>query len=70
MEAARLINHFPCLVIYSIYNYSDSHKNKEWQGYAVMLAAAYVKDLLCQMVPNRVEVKRKISDILSGNLKA
>lgn len=47
MEAAGLMNHFPCLVIRSICDYSDSHKNKEWQGYAAMVAAAYAKDLLC-----------------------
>jgi hypothetical protein len=29
IEAAGLINHFPCLVIRSIYNYSDSYKNKK-----------------------------------------
>jgi nucleoside phosphorylase len=29
MEAASLINHFPCLIIRSIYDYSDSYKNKE-----------------------------------------
>ncbi|WYZ38366.1 hypothetical protein EsH8_III_000280 [Colletotrichum jinshuiense] len=29
MEAAGLMNYFPCLVIQGIYNYSDSHKNKE-----------------------------------------
>ncbi|KAJ5127966.1 hypothetical protein N7448_008745 [Penicillium atrosanguineum] len=32
MEAAGLMNHFPCLVIRGICDYSDSHKNKEWQG--------------------------------------
>ena len=36
MEAAGLMNHFPCLVIRGICDYSDSHKNKEWQGYAAM----------------------------------
>ncbi|KAF2183430.1 purine and uridine phosphorylase, partial [Zopfia rhizophila CBS 207.26] len=46
MEAAGLMNHFPCLVIRGICDYSDSHKNKEWQGYAAMAAAAYAKDLL------------------------
>ncbi|KAF5694443.1 ankyrin repeat domain-containing protein [Fusarium denticulatum] len=66
MEAAGLMNHFPCLVIRGICDYSDSHKNKEWQGYAAMVAAAYAKDLLCQIVPNRVEAEKKISDILSG----
>ncbi|KAH7141835.1 hypothetical protein EDB81DRAFT_899155 [Dactylonectria macrodidyma] len=28
MEAGRLMNHFPCLVILGICDYSDSHKNK------------------------------------------
>jgi nucleoside phosphorylase len=43
MEAAGLMNHFPCLVIRGIRDYSDTHKNKEWQGYAAMAAAAYAK---------------------------
>ncbi|KAF5230459.1 hypothetical protein FAUST_9802, partial [Fusarium austroamericanum] len=66
MEAAGLMNHFPCLVIRGICDYSDSHKNKEWQGYAAMVGAAYAKDLLNQIVPNRVKAEKKISDILSG----
>ncbi|KAH7115490.1 hypothetical protein B0J13DRAFT_653898 [Dactylonectria estremocensis] len=66
MEAAGLMNHFPCLIIRVICDYSDSHKNKEWQGHATMVAAAYAKDLLCQMAPNRVEAEKKIGDILSG----
>jgi nucleoside phosphorylase len=66
MEAAGLMNHFPYLVIRGICDYSDSHKNKEWQGYAAMAAAVYAKDLLCRISPNRVEVERKISDILSS----
>ncbi|KAK2054988.1 purine and uridine phosphorylase [Colletotrichum caudatum] len=40
IEAAGLMNHFPCLVIRGICNYSDSHKNKEWQGFAAIVAAA------------------------------
>jgi nucleoside phosphorylase len=66
MEAAGLLNHFPCLVIRGICDYSDSHKNKEWQGYAAMVAAAYAKDLLCRIAPNRIEAEKRISDILSG----
>lgn len=46
MEAAGLINDFPCLVIRGICDYADSHKNKEWQGYAAAIAAAYAKELL------------------------
>ena len=66
MEAAGLMNHFPCLVIRGICDYSDSHKNKEWQGYAAMVAAAYAKDLLCHIAPNRIEAEVRISDIISG----
>ena len=66
MEAAGLMNHFPCLVIHGICDYSDSHKSKEWQGYAAMAAAAYTKDLLCQIVPKQVKAERKISEMLSS----
>jgi nucleoside phosphorylase len=66
MEAAGLMNQFPCLVIRGVCDYSDSHKNKEWQGYAAMAAAAYAKDLLCRIPPNRVEAEKRIGDILSG----
>jgi nucleoside phosphorylase len=65
MEAARLMNHFLCLVIRGICDYSDSHKNKEWQGYAVISVAVYAKDFLCRITPNRVKAKRKINDIFS-----
>ncbi|KAL6805918.1 hypothetical protein J3E68DRAFT_28970 [Trichoderma sp. SZMC 28012] len=64
-EAAGLMNHFPCLVIRGICDYSDSHKNEEWQGYAAMVAALYTKDLLHQIAPNRVEAEKKIGDLLS-----
>lgn len=46
MEAAGLMNNFPCLVIRGICDYSDSHKNKTWQPYAAGTAAAYAKELL------------------------
>lgn len=65
MEAAGLMNHFPCLIIRGICDYSDTHKNKAWQGYAAMTAAAYAKDLLNTIAPNRVEAERKLSEILS-----
>jgi nucleoside phosphorylase len=69
MEAAGLMNHFPCLVVRGICDYSDSHKNEEWQGYAATAAAAYAKDLLCRISPYKIEAERKIGDILSGNPK-
>jgi nucleoside phosphorylase len=70
MEAAGLMDHFPCLVIRGICDYSDSHKNKEWQGYAAMAAAAYAKDLLCRIPQSKIEAQDKIVDIVSGSSKA
>ncbi|TFB02584.1 Ankyrin repeat domain-containing protein 50 [Trichoderma ghanense] len=52
MEAGGLMNQFPCLVIRGICDYSDSHKNKAWQGYAAMTAAAYAKDLIARLSPS------------------
>ncbi|KAA8622019.1 Kinesin [Pyrenophora tritici-repentis] len=46
MEAAGLIDSFPCLVIRGICDYADSHKNKRWQPYAAATAAAFAKELL------------------------
>lgn len=50
MEAAGLMDHFPYLVIRGICDYSDTHKNDLWQGYAAATAAAYAKELL-EMIP-------------------
>jgi nucleoside phosphorylase len=49
MEAAGLMNNFACLVIRGICDYADSHKNKDWQLYAAVTAAAYAKELLSVM---------------------
>ncbi|KNG91324.1 putative multiple ankyrin repeats single kh domain protein [Aspergillus nomiae NRRL 13137] len=46
MEAAGLMDHFPCLVIRGISDYADSHKNDQWQRYASATAAAYGRELL------------------------
>ncbi|GAB1195130.1 hypothetical protein APSETT444_004384 [Aspergillus pseudonomiae] len=46
MEAAGLMNQFPCLVIRGICDYCDTHKNDRWQKYAAATAAAYAKELL------------------------
>ncbi|GKT41642.1 uncharacterized protein ColSpa_01823 [Colletotrichum spaethianum] len=67
MEAAGLMNHFPCLVVRGICDYSDSHKNKQWQGFAAMTAAAYAKDLLRQILPDRINAEKKIKDVLGSS---
>jgi nucleoside phosphorylase len=46
MEAAGLMNDFPCLVIRGICDYADSHKNKTWQPYAAATAAACAKEIM------------------------
>ena len=46
MEAAGLMNNFPCLVIRGISDYADSHKNNKWQSYAAATAAAYAREVL------------------------
>ncbi|KAF3903236.1 hypothetical protein ABW20_dc0105081 [Dactylellina cionopaga] len=46
MEAAGLMDNFPCIVIRGICDYSDAHKNKQWQQYAAAAAAAYAKALI------------------------
>ncbi|KAL5359582.1 hypothetical protein BJX96DRAFT_59790 [Aspergillus floccosus] len=49
MEAAGLMNQLRCLVVRGICDYSDSHKHKQWQGYAALTAAAYAKMLLSRI---------------------
>ncbi|KAF5660148.1 purine uridine phosphorylase [Fusarium heterosporum] len=67
MEAAGLMNRFPCLAVRGICDYSDSHKSKEWQGFAAMVAAAYAKDLICYLTPEVVQTEQRLSSILAVN---
>lgn len=66
MEAAGLMNNFPCIVIRGICDYADSHKNKDWQEYAAAIAAASAKELLEYVQPSDVDGERQVKDIL-GN---
>ncbi|KAF2818280.1 purine and uridine phosphorylase [Ophiobolus disseminans] len=68
MEAAGLMNNFPCLVICGICDYADSHKKKEWQGYAAMTAAAYAKDILQRIAPDRVEAEQRLAEALHNDV--
>ena len=51
MEAAGFMDRLPCLVVRGICDYADSHKNKKWQPYAAVVAAAYAKELLLIVQP-------------------
>ena len=63
MEAAGLMDKFPCLVIRGICDYADSHKNKQWQPYAAMTAAAYAKELLNTISKGQVVHTRMIAEL-------
>ena len=55
MEAAGLMDDFPCIAIRGICDYSDDHKHKLWQPYSAVVAAAYAKDFLRVIQPQEVE---------------
>lgn len=56
MEAAGLMNNFPCLVIRGISDYADAHKTKDWQEHAAAVAAAFAKELLAFVPVQEVEL--------------
>ncbi|KAK2799233.1 hypothetical protein FQN51_007063 [Onygenales sp. PD_10] len=58
MEAAGLMNEFPCLVIRGISDYADSHKNSSWQPYAAAAAAACGKEIL-SILPATTQWKQR-----------
>ncbi|KAF3384972.1 Ankyrin repeat domain-containing protein 29 [Penicillium rolfsii] len=64
MEAAGLMNHFPCLVIRGICDYADSHKNDQWQRYAAATAAAYAKELLAYVPAAEVQETKRALEVL------
>jgi nucleoside phosphorylase len=67
MVVAGLMKNFPCIVIRGICDYSDSHKNKRWQPFAALSAAAYTKELLSFDIPSQVADTRKASQILASS---
>ncbi|KAM0252823.1 hypothetical protein ACHAQJ_007562 [Trichoderma viride] len=64
MEAAGLMNNFPCIVIRGICDYADSQKNKDWQEYAAAVAAAFAKELLQHIQPSDVDGEPPVRDII------
>ncbi|EED12227.1 kinesin light chain, putative [Talaromyces stipitatus ATCC 10500] len=66
MEAVGLMNNYPCLVICGICDYADSHKNKEWQGYASAVAVAYARELLLCISISDIDCMRSAEDAVSA----
>ncbi|KAH7073433.1 nucleoside phosphorylase domain-containing protein [Paraphoma chrysanthemicola] len=64
MEAAGLMNSFPCLVIRGLCDYADSHKNKQWQAYAAGTAAAYAKELLSVIPAAEITDTRTVEEAI------
>ena len=64
MEAAGLMNDFPCIVVRGICDYADSEKEKTWQEYAAAVAAAYAKELLGCVQPSVVDAEDSAKAIL------
>ena len=66
MEAAGLMNEFPCLVVRSICDYADFHKNDEWHPYAAITAAAYAKELLSYISQAQASLETPLSQIIGA----
>lgn len=67
MEAAGLMDNFPCLVIRGICDYADTHKNNRWQPYAAAAAAAYAKELLC-IIPGQMDAHAQVTTAISARI--
>jgi len=63
MESAGSWDYLPTIVIKSVCDYSDSHKNKDWQAYAAATAAACTKAVLeeWRSVDNPIQGKERIA---------
>jgi nucleoside phosphorylase len=68
MEAAGLMDDFPCLIIRGVCDYSDTHKNKRWQGYAAATAAAYAKELLETISAAQITSSKEAAEIMQSSL--
>lgn len=66
MEAAGLMNTFPCLVIRGICDYAGSHKNDRWQAYAAATAAAFATELLSYVPIADINETFRAIDIVKG----
>ncbi|OJJ95066.1 hypothetical protein ASPACDRAFT_1891979 [Aspergillus aculeatus ATCC 16872] len=69
MEAAALMNNFPCIVIRGICDYADSTKEKSWQAYAAAVAAACAKELLHYVQPSEVDAELPVRSVLGDVIK-
>ncbi|KAJ0426823.1 purine and uridine phosphorylase [Aspergillus carlsbadensis] len=70
MLAAGVINQFPCLVVRGICDYSDSHSDERWQGYAAMGAAVYAKRMLGMIDVSTGPARRSTPEMVKEETRA
>jgi nucleoside phosphorylase len=66
MEGAGIWEEVPCLVVKGVCDYSDSHKNKNWQNFAAATAASATKAILERYT--QTDKTRECLDTLSAAL--
>ncbi|KNB07800.1 hypothetical protein FOXG_19913 [Fusarium oxysporum f. sp. lycopersici 4287] len=66
MEAAGLMDRFPCLVIRGICDYADSHKNDRWQRYAASTAASFAVELLGYVPVGQLKATQKVIEAIQS----
>ncbi len=66
MEAAGVMNNFPCIIVRGICDYADSHRSDQWQRYAAATAAAYAKELLGYVPSQGLQETQKAIDIVGA----
>ncbi|KAK6522769.1 hypothetical protein TWF281_002205 [Arthrobotrys megalospora] len=64
MEAAGLMDDFPCIVIRGISDYADENKNDDWHQYAAAVAAVYARDFLKHIRPADIREETPINDVI------
>ena len=67
MEAAGLVDDFPCIVIKGVSDYADSHKNDDWQRYASATAAAFAKELLSYVPETQLRTTPRALDVIQSS---
>ncbi len=67
METIELMSEYECLVIREICDYSNSHKNEQWQRYAAVVVVAYAKELLGKIPLTNIEDSSLFLDSWSSN---
>ncbi|KAJ9302823.1 hypothetical protein DTO271G3_197 [Paecilomyces variotii] len=68
MECAALVDNLRCITIRGICDYSDSHKNDRWHGYAAAVAAVYAKALLDVMPSLEMEGPRGVTQQIQESI--